>query len=105
MGIEPLEPGFEKIRIKPQPATLTFAEIKHPTIRGDVTAKFTNQPKRSFQLEVTIPVNTIAEVHLPFYSKKQKIMRDNQPVKYRRQGNFSVIENVGSGKWVFTVER
>jgi hypothetical protein len=54
---------------------------------------------------VTIPVNTIAEVHLPFYSKKQKIMRDNQPVKYRRQGNFSVIENVGSGKWVFTVER
>ena len=105
MGIEPLEPGFEKIRIKPQPATLTFAEIKHPTVRGDVTAKFTNQPKRSFQLEVTIPVNTIAEVHLPFYSKKQKIMRDNQPVKYRRQGNFSVIENVGSGKWVFTVER
>jgi hypothetical protein len=41
-GIEPLEPGFRKIRIKPQPDLLKSAEIKHPTIRGDVTASFIN---------------------------------------------------------------
>lgn len=105
MGIEPLEPGFRKIRIKPQPSTLEHAEIKHPTILGDVIASFNNIPNESFQLEVTIPANSSADIYLPFFSKKQKIEQDNQPVSYQRKGDFSVIENVGSGKWVFSVER
>jgi len=104
MGIEPLEPGFRRITIKPQPATLEFAEIKHPTILGDVFVKFKNKPDTSFLLEVTIPANSSADVYLPFFSKKQKIEQDNQPVSYRRKGDFSVIEDVGSGTWVFTVE-
>jgi len=105
MGIEPLEPGFRKITIKPQPATLEFAEIKHPTILGDVFVKFKNKPNTSFLLEVTIPANSSADVYLPFFSRKQKIEQDNQPVSYQRKGDFSVIEDVGSGTWVFTVER
>lgn len=105
MGIEPLEPGFRKITIKPQPATLEFAEIKHPTILGDVFVKFKNKPNTSFLLEVTIPANSSADVYLPFFSKKQQVEQDNQPVSYQRKGDFSLIENVGSGTWVFTVER
>lgn len=105
MGIEPLEPGFRKIRIKPQPDSLKSAEIKHPTIRGDITASFTNDPGQSFRLEVDIPANTTAEIHLPFYSGRQTLRINGQPVKYRRNGNFSVIENIGSGRWDFTVER
>jgi hypothetical protein len=31
MGIEPLEPGFSRIRIKPQPSTLEWANILFPT--------------------------------------------------------------------------
>ncbi len=105
MGIEPLEPGFRKIRIKPQPGSLESAEIKHPTIRGDVNLSFINSPGKSFRLEVEIPPNTTAEVHLPYYSKRQTITIDGRPIKYKQQGNFSVIENVGSGKWLFTVKR
>ncbi len=105
MGIEPLEPGFRKIRIKPQPDSLKSAEIKHPTIRGDVTMSFNNDPGQSFRLEVDIPANTTADIHLPFYSKSQTIHLNGQPVKYKRDGNFSIIENIGSGKWDFTVER
>jgi alpha-L-rhamnosidase len=104
MGIEPLEPGFRKIRIKPQPGSLKSAEIKHPTIRGDVTMSFNNNPGQSFRLEVDIPANTTADISLPFYSRSQTTRINGQPVKYRRDGNFSVIENIGSGKWVFVVE-
>ena len=104
MGIEPMEAGFEKIRIKPQPGNLRSAEIKHPTIRGDVYMKFSNNPDKSFNLEVVIPANTKADVYLPFYSKKQKITLNNQSIKFRREGTFSVIENIGSGKWIFNVE-
>lgn len=105
MGIEPLEPGFGKIRIRPQPGSLEFAEVKHPTIRGDVSVNFTNNPGKTFRLEVQIPANTTADLYLPFFSRKQNVQMNNQPAQYKRKGNFSVIENVGSGKWIFTVER
>ncbi len=105
MGIEPLEPGFRKIRIKPQPDSLKSAEIKHPTIRGEITVSFTNDPGQSFRLEATIPANTTADIYLPFYSRSQTVHLNGQPVKSRREGNFSVIENIGSGKWQLSVER
>lgn len=104
MGIEPLEAGFKKIRIKPQPGSLESAEIKHPTIRGDVCVKFTNNPEKSFHLEVVIPANATADVYLPYYSKKQEVTLNNQSIKYRQKGNFTLVENIGSGKWTFKVE-
>jgi hypothetical protein len=103
MGIEPLEPGFRKIRIKPQPASLEYAEIKCPTIRGDVLMSFQNKPQQSFSMNLTIPANTTADIYLPFWSKSQKVMMNGNAVKYRLEGNFAVIENVGSGSAVFEV--
>lgn len=97
MGIEPLEPGFRKIRIKPQPATLSQASVKFPTIRGDILLSFTNKPQQSFNLELTIPANTTADIYLPLWSKSQKMRINGNAVKYRREGNFSVIDGIGSG--------
>ncbi len=103
MGIEPLEPGFRKIRIKPQPASLEHAEIKCPTIRGDVLMSFKNQPQQLFSMNLTIPANTTADVYLPFWSKSQKVILNGNAVKYRREGAFVVVEGVGSGNSVFEV--
>lgn len=103
MGIEPLEPGFRKIRIKPQPASLEHAEIKCPTIRGDVRMSFKNKPQQSFFLNLTIPANTTADVYLPFWSKSQKVSMNGDTVKYRTEGNFAVVEGVGSGSSLFEV--
>ena len=97
MGIEPLEPGFRKIRIKPQPASLEHAKIKCPTIRGDVLVSFQNRPQQSFSMNLTIPANTTAEVYLPFWSKSQKVTMNGTIIKYRQFGSFAVIETVGSG--------
>lgn len=105
MGIEPMLPGFEKIRVKPQPGTLASAEIKLPTIRGDVLVSFINHPGESFKLDITIPANTTAEVHLPFFHRRQTLFMAGQPVPYKRDGSFSVIEHVGSGKHSFVIER
>lgn len=105
MGIEPMEPGFRKIRIKPQPASLEHAEIKCPTIRGEVLVSFQNKPQQSFVLNVTTPANTTADVYLPFWSKLQKVTKDGTPVKFRREGSYAVVENIGSGKSVFEVRK
>ncbi len=105
MGIEPLEPGFGKIRIKPQPGNLASAEIKTPTIRGEVLMSFKNKPQQSFSMNLTIPANTTAVVYLPFWSKSQKATMNGNPIKFRQEGNFAVIEGVGSGNSVFEVIR
>ncbi len=103
MGIEPLEPGIRKIRIKPQPASLEYAEIKCPTIRGDVVMSFKNKPQQSFSMNLTIPANSTADIYLPFWTKSQKVMMNGNAVKYRQEGNFAVIEGVGSGNNRFEV--
>lgn len=104
MGIEPQEPGFRKIRIKPQPASLEWAEVKYPTVRGDIFVSFKNRPGQTFFLEVSIPANTTADIYLPFWSKLQKVTVNGQPVGFVREGNFIVIKNVGSGRSIFQLK-
>ncbi|GHT45041.1 hypothetical protein AGMMS49965_21650 [Bacteroidia bacterium] len=103
MGIEPLEPGFKKIRIKPQPATLRQAEIKVPSIRGDIYVAFDNQPGERFVLKVEIPANTTAEIWLPRLAKNYRLKIDGVSRKGIATGNFVKVE-IGSGKHVFEME-
>ena len=104
MGIEPLEPGFKKIQIKPQPGNLKQAEIKCPTIRGAVLVLFENEQEKAFHMKVTTPANTTAEVYLPFWSKKQQVTMNGEKIDYQKDGKFVVIENVGSGNHIFEVK-
>ncbi|MDR3261249.1 MAG: family 78 glycoside hydrolase catalytic domain [Tannerella sp.] len=104
MGIEPIEPGFRKIRIKPQPATLRHAEIKTPSIRGDIHVSFDNQPGEKFTLEVEVPANSTAEVWLPKLSPKYKLTIDDVSQKGTVDGDF-VKTGIGSGKHVFVIEK
>ncbi len=64
MGVEPLTPGFETVRIRPQPASLTSAAVKVPTIRGPVEVAW-RRDGAAFELTVALPANTRAEVWLP----------------------------------------
>jgi hypothetical protein len=104
MGIEPIEPGFSKIRIKPQPATLRQAAVKTPSIRGEIRVSFDNQPGEKFTLEVEIPANTTAEVWLPKLSQKYNLTVDNVTQKGRVNGDFIVVET-GSGKHGFVIQQ
>ena len=60
MGITPLEPGFSHIEIRPQPGNLKWAEMKLPTIRGDIEMRIDRS-----SLSVTIPANMTADIWLP----------------------------------------
>jgi alpha-L-rhamnosidase len=65
MGIEPLEPGFARMRIRPQIASLKEAQITTPTIRGPVKLHVSQPNERTWRASVTIPANTTAEIHVP----------------------------------------
>jgi alpha-L-rhamnosidase len=98
MGIEPLEPGFEKIQIKPQPASLEKMAIVLPTIRGSISASLTNKPDEAFELSINIPANTTAYVIIPWSGNKYNVMVDHMPVRAKKEQNFILLPPVGSGE-------
>ncbi len=64
-GIAPLEPGYKKIRIAPQPRTpLNSASATLETPYGKVTSEWKIE-KNGFQLHTTIPPNTTAQIIIP----------------------------------------
>ena len=97
MGVEPLEAGFRRIRVKPQPSTLRHAEIRLPSIRGTVGVAFNNQPGEQFELAVEIPANSTAEIWLPRLSPAPRLSIDGETQKGEAVGNFLKV-HVGSGK-------
>ncbi len=65
MGIVPKEPGFQRVEIRPQVASLSHASIKSPTPRGPILVEVRDLGKHQMELAVTIPPNMTAEVYIP----------------------------------------
>ncbi len=103
-GIEPLEPGFRKVKIQPQTGGLLNSEIKFPTIRGSVTGKFSTDNKTRFDLEVTIPANMTAEIFIPVRQiNRPTLYFNDQPMDIRVEKGFIKMV-VGSGSFRFNVK-
>lgn len=103
LGVEPLEPGFGKIAIRPAPGSLQRAEATLPTIRGDIAIAFLNRPGELFQLELTLPANTTSEVTLPLPGSKYRIIVNEKAVTPANSTKESATLRLGSGKWILQV--
>lgn len=74
MGIEPIAPGFAKVRIAPQPASLTHAYLKFPTPKGPIEMNYQALPDGQSSWEVIIPRDIDVEV-APALTQKIHIRR------------------------------
>jgi hypothetical protein len=72
MGVEPLAPGFDKVRVKPQLASLSRAKAVIPTIKGAIRLEIENR-NGEYHMRLTIPANMESEVYLPLLSKKYEV--------------------------------
>jgi hypothetical protein len=103
MGIEPLTPGFGKIRIAPQPGALSDAKCKIPTIKGDVYVEFT-QSEKEFAIRFEIPANTTAQLIIPHPFREGDVV-----IKGRRKGEYRFNDEQGisfeSGRYSVFVKR
>jgi hypothetical protein len=98
MGIEPIEPGFRRMQIKPQPASLTQASLDLPTIRGTVHADFTADAS-AFEININLPANTQARVLLPDFGGADNIVTvDGVVTDAVPEDGFLAVESVGSGR-------
>lgn len=101
MGIRPLEPGFGKVRIAPQPGALRWAQITTPTIRGGITISFNNDPGTSFHMEVDLPGNVSAQLAVPrMGSDDPSITVDGHRILGTMEDNFIFVDGIGSGHHV-----
>ena len=104
-GVTALTPGYETIRIKPQYGALEQFSLTTPTIKGPVSVAVDATDSRYLtQLTVTIPANTTAQVHVPAGNANSEVLfMDGEPVTAVRQGDYLVVEAVGSGTHSFRV--
>lgn len=106
MGIEPLVPGYGSVRIKPQTASLAWAKIIVPTIKGSISANIQNN-NGEYILEVEIPANMEAEVFLPLLFNKYNITNNGVPIKTEqlKSENFIYIGKYTSGTYRFVMKK
>jgi len=103
MGINPIEPGFKKISIKPQIGNLKFANIDFPTIKGIVSVNVVMNLD-AYSIKVNIPANTKAKVFVKkIHNKGTDVEVDGKIVKGQldKDGKFIVFDNIGSGVHTF----
>jgi alpha-L-rhamnosidase len=107
-GIQPSSDavGFDRIVIRPQPVgDLTWAKGGVVTIRGEVRSEWRIEKGR-FILDVSIPPNTTAAVHVPgtdpaMIRESGRPATASEGVKVLRTEGGAVVFEIGSGRYSF----
>lgn len=106
VGVEPIEPGFSKFRIKPNTASLRNLDATVPIIRGTVKVSV-RVDESQYRLNCTIPANTSAEVHIPALDVSQvsegdQPIVDNNHVQYVCVQDGRAVLRVRAGSYSFS---
>jgi alpha-L-rhamnosidase len=103
-GIDTSEagPGFKHIVIHPRvDARMPRARGEYDSVYGPIVTDWSRAEDGRFTLQVTIPANTAATVHLPAGDQTQ-VYEDGQVVTSRLDAGTHVVE-IGSGRYRFEV--
>lgn len=110
-GIQTVEeaPGYKHIVIAPVPGEgLTWAEGVIETLYGSVRSSWRMESGGEFQLEVTIPPNTTAEIRLPGVFNASSVtegeaipLDEARGIQSAPDGEAGVVIQAGSGEYTF----
>ncbi|RYX81019.1 alpha-L-rhamnosidase [bacterium] len=103
LGVRPLQAGYKKILIAPQPGTLEWVRGKVPTAQGPVVVNYRNGVRPRFEIEV--PTGASARILIPTSStgatKPLPLWFDGQKTEGVVENHAFVIDGVGPGKHIF----
>ncbi len=98
-GIAPAAPGYQKITIRPRPGgTLTWATARYQSPYGQIASAW-HASGTALTLDVTVPVNTTADVWVPAQDQ-QHVRADG--ARFLRVQDGAAVYAVSSGTWHFT---
>lgn len=107
-GIQPLKPGYKKIKFKPEiPDKLESISVEYESSYGMIASSW-HQENNMLLLHITVPHNTTAEVYVPAHSPDVVSIQDgkSQELKIESidiQNNKRVVYKVGPGDYKFTI--
>ncbi|MFD5476485.1 alpha-L-rhamnosidase C-terminal domain-containing protein [Streptomyces hawaiiensis] len=108
-GLSAIEPGYKRSRIAPAPGgNLTEGSGSLKTVYGLLSSRW-NTHDGALDLKVTVPVNTLAEVHVPAKTR-WAVTESGRPadtakgVRFLRMENGAAVFEVGSGTYSFGVD-
>ncbi|MDC2945812.1 family 78 glycoside hydrolase catalytic domain [Streptomyces heilongjiangensis] len=108
-GLSAIEPGYKRSRIAPVPGgNLTEGSGSLSTVYGRLSSKWSTGDG-AFGLKVTVPVNTVAEVHVPTRTR-WAVTEGGRPadaakgVRFLRVEDGAAVFEVGSGTYSFGVD-
>ena len=82
MGIEPLEPGFGRVRVRPRIGDLEWATIRHPSPQGPISLSV-KAAHGNWEASLDLPDGVVAEVHVP--------VRDADHLRFLRGGTVEHV--------------
>ena len=96
-GINPTAPGYTAFTVKPQPGTVTEAQIAVPTHAGLIKASFVQDNGQSFVLQLAPPANTMARVCLPKLGKASaSLVVDGVATAGTVENDYVCVDKIGS---------
>jgi hypothetical protein len=108
-GIRPTAPGFREFVVAPLvPRDLHHASARWPSAYGAIESAWRKERGGRLELDVTVPVNTSADIHVPASSDEFEVRVDGRKVwdgrrsrgyGAHREGDVVVLEGVGSGEY------
>jgi alpha-L-rhamnosidase len=103
LGVRPIEPGFAKVLIQPQPGSLRRVSGTVPTIRGPVHISMENTPGGPCVLTIDIPTNMKAKVGLPRRDPElRSLVVDGRKVAAKPEGGYLFHDDLDHGHHVLT---
>jgi alpha-L-rhamnosidase len=103
-GIDLGTPGYGHIVVRPRPGGgLTHARAEYDSVRGKISSSWKLEDGQVV-LELTIPPNTTAAVHVPStdgVSEGGRPVDEAEGVEFVRAGDGETVLSVGSGRYEF----
>lgn len=103
---DPSQPGFKKVILNPYlPAGLSSVDASYNSLYGMIVSKWSRDQK-TFTWEVTIPANTVAEIHVPSASTESVTeggmpVSQSRDIQFLRQEKGASIYTAPAGQYVF----
>lgn len=103
---DPEQPGFKHFIVQPHPPTdLSWARVNYQSARGPIAIHWRKE-QGMFRLELSVPPNATATVHMPTsqptaVTESRKAIAKAKGVRLLRAEEAAAVLEVGSGHYVF----
>lgn len=101
LGAQPLSPGWQRAKIRPNPSGLEFARGIIPTPHGPVSIDWHRQD--NFKMKLKLPVGMTAAVEVPTVPGAEGVFVDGQLVEAEPKGGYWILAEDLAGESVVEV--